>query len=184
MDEQQTQVGAEAQAEGNDALRAVLDQFEAAERELRAADEVRRAREEDVNRLKGEIGGAVMAALESCRAERVEVEARLKGIDDRIQELEGIKGRYSSEGAVPPPPANPGWVTTDIPATTSPEVGGEVAAEGSEQPADQPVDQPAEQASGEVVAEGANRGAPEGEQAEGGSYEDGWYEVLKQRGKN
>lgn len=180
MDEQQTQVGPEAQAEGNDALRAVLDQFEAAERELRAADEVRRAREEDVNRLKGEIGGAVTAALESCRAERVEVEARLKGIDDRIQELEAIKGRYSSEGAVPPPPANPGWVTTDIPATTTPEVGAEVAAEGSEQPADQP----AEQASGEVVAEGANSGAAEGEQAEGGSYEDGWYEVLKQRGKN
>ena len=192
-----------AQAEdGGDALRALVDQFDAAERELRATEELRRVHAEQVARLRQEVTASVDASLETSATERTELESRLKDLEERERYLQGIKGRMTgdpaseiaatTEATTPDdadasttvPPVSDGWVLGAKPQAAAAD------ADADDDAADGHGDEPhASEDHAEVASDGnATPDATESgdepsnaQQDNGGAYEDGWYEVLKQR---
>lgn len=179
------QAGVEAPergAVGDDALRAVLDQMQAAERELQAAEEMRRARAEEVARVAEEVERTLGTSIETLTAEREDLRERLRAVEERIRELEAMRSRQRIErlsvaGAAGGPEPAPAEGETTVRAYVGDETtAGHEAAAGHDdawtaQPdGEQAPELPGEQPAAEVT------------DPQGGAYEDGWYEVLKQQG--
>jgi hypothetical protein len=144
--------GRSTEAAPTEAIRATLDQLEAAERELRAAEEARRTRAEELERVAREAERSIAEAIDACTRERDDLRLRLEALDGRLRELEGMRTRArlgSAGGAasVLDPPAAPS--TTEVPSDDAPTVKPYI---GDEPKADA-----------------------------GTSYEDEWYAALKQR---
>jgi chromosome segregation ATPase len=149
---EQTQDEAAAVA-GDDALRAALDQMEAAERELQAAEEARKARAEEAARAAEEVEHALDQSIEACTSERDAIRVQLRTTEERLHELEAMKSRRRIERL------------TAAVGTAAANGEGEVASN-----AEAEVSVPEDTAADESPAGGSE-----------GSYEDGWYGVLKQQ---
>jgi hypothetical protein len=155
---------AHAELQASSATRSVvamIDQLEAAKRELEIADEARKARADEVARVADLVESSVGQAIEQATKERDDCRSRLREAEQRLTELEAARSRARTDRLITAPTASPTPVASGADTTT-------VLGTSSDRAAD---------AAGETTVV-----APRVSPADGnGSYEGSWYEVLKKQ---
>ena len=139
---------------------AMIDQLEAAKRELEIADEARKARADEVARVADLVESSVGEAIEQATNERDDCRRRLHDAEQRLTELEAARSRARTDRLITGSPT-PG--TSHVDRTTIVGAISGHAADGV----------------GETTVVAPHVSPPSGN----GSYEDSWYEVLKQQQK-
>jgi hypothetical protein len=137
---------------------AMIDQLEAAKRELEVAEAARKARADEVTRIADTVDASMGQAIHEATAERDELERRLQDVKQQLRDLESARSTARMER-----------FTTSIGSTTTassdgvtdpPEAGGALDRDEGRGDADRP-------------------GTPTPGDDDG--YEDSWYEVLRQQ---
>jgi hypothetical protein len=145
---------ADESAATEEPLRVSLDRLAAAERELDAAEVARKARLAEVQSAAEELYSTIDLTIESLGSERDRLQEQIRGIEERISELQEMRSRSSldllaGERLAGPETSEP-WSGQDD--ENGPEPTGQVEGESSDASDDGSL-----------------------------AYESNWYETLKQR---
>jgi hypothetical protein len=135
-------------------ITAMIDELEAAKRDLAIAERARVDRADEVARIAKTVESSLGSAIDDARSERDHLKQRLHDAEQRLEELESARSKARIEGfATATPPADP------------------TSVEASRVPTPEAVSPNGRDAdiSGQTKSD------------ESAVYEDGWYEVLKRQ---